>query len=108
MFALPLPQYVYVDEAQDLCMAQLGLLTLLCKDATSGLVIAGDTAQTITKGAQAGRQTDRQTDQAAEQPPVFEFLLGTRTDSRVLTKSAAMYRFIVALLSIWLAEPCNV
>jgi superfamily I DNA/RNA helicase len=45
-------QYVYVDEAQDLCMAQLGLVMLLCKDATTGLVIAGDTAQTITKGTQ--------------------------------------------------------
>jgi len=31
-------------------MAQLALLTLLCKDPTSGLVVAGDTAQTITKG----------------------------------------------------------
>ncbi|KAF6256598.1 hypothetical protein COO60DRAFT_91701 [Scenedesmus sp. NREL 46B-D3] len=27
----PVMEYVYVDEAQDLCMAQLGLLTLLCK-----------------------------------------------------------------------------
>jgi hypothetical protein len=43
-------QFVYIDEAQDLVMAQLAVLTLLCKDTASGLVVAGDTAQTITKG----------------------------------------------------------
>jgi hypothetical protein len=43
-------QFVYIDEAQDLVMAQLAVLTLLCKDAASGLAVAGDTAQTITKG----------------------------------------------------------
>lgn len=31
-------------------MAQLALLTLVCKDTPTGLVVAGDTAQTITKG----------------------------------------------------------
>lgn len=43
-------QYVYVDEGQDLVMAQLAVITALCKDMQQGLVIAGDTAQTITKG----------------------------------------------------------
>jgi hypothetical protein len=37
--------YVYVDEVQDLTVAQLALLKHLCCDAASGYLFAGDTAQ---------------------------------------------------------------
>jgi superfamily I DNA/RNA helicase len=40
--------YVYVDEVQDLTVAQLALLKYLCHDARSGYLFAGDTAQVVT------------------------------------------------------------
>ncbi|KAJ3362796.1 hypothetical protein GGF31_001326 [Allomyces arbusculus] len=43
-------EYVYVDEAQDLSMAQIALLSLICAN-PDGFLFAGDTAQTITCSA---------------------------------------------------------
>ncbi|KAJ3374036.1 hypothetical protein GGF31_008252 [Allomyces arbusculus] len=43
-------EYVYVDEAQDLSMAQIALLSLICAN-PAGFFFAGDTAQTITCSA---------------------------------------------------------
>ena len=47
---LPAFDFIYVDEAQDLCPAQLALLGFLCKN-KRGFVCVGDTAQTIARGA---------------------------------------------------------
>ncbi|KAJ3345318.1 hypothetical protein HDU83_004214 [Entophlyctis luteolus] len=42
---------VYVDEVQDLAMAQILPLVTLCSDPDHGLVFAGDTAQVIHRGS---------------------------------------------------------
>jgi hypothetical protein len=42
---------IYVDEVQDLTMAQLMPLVALCANPTHGLMFAGDTAQTIARGS---------------------------------------------------------
>eukprot|EP00727_Mastigamoeba_balamuthi_P001749 m51a1_g11571 hypothetical protein (1516) ;mRNA; r:122-8927 len=47
---LPAFDNVYLDEAQDLCPAQLVLLSFLCRN-PKGYVCVGDTAQTIAKGS---------------------------------------------------------
>lgn len=41
----------YVDEVQDLTMAQILPLLKVCKDPANGLMFSGDTAQVITKGS---------------------------------------------------------
>eukprot|EP00899_Mesostigma_viride_P002454 jgi/Mesvir1/12209/Mv00438-RA.1 len=45
-----LMHFVYVDEVQDLCPAQIALLRFVCANVETGFVFAGDTAQTIAKG----------------------------------------------------------
>eukprot|EP00899_Mesostigma_viride_P025252 jgi/Mesvir1/5911/Mv00680-RA.1 len=45
-----LMHYVYVDEVQDLCPAQIALLRFVSANVETGFVFAGDTAQTIAKG----------------------------------------------------------
>ncbi|CAM6125858.1 unnamed protein product [Calypogeia fissa] len=42
--------YVYVDEVQDLTMAQIALFKYVCSNIAEGYVFAGDTAQTIARG----------------------------------------------------------
>ncbi|KAJ3410746.1 recombinase rad51 [Chytridiales sp. JEL 0842] len=42
---------IYVDEVQDLTMAQLMPLVQICADPAHGLMFAGDTAQTIARGS---------------------------------------------------------
>ncbi|PNH10429.1 TPR and ankyrin repeat-containing protein 1 [Tetrabaena socialis] len=42
--------YIYLDEVQDLTPAQIALFKYLCPWPQDGLVLAGDTAQTITRG----------------------------------------------------------
>ncbi|KAJ3126030.1 hypothetical protein HK100_010485 [Physocladia obscura] len=42
---------VYLDEVQDLTMAQIMPLVLLCLDPSHGLMFAGDTAQVIHRGS---------------------------------------------------------
>ncbi|KAI8850902.1 P-loop containing nucleoside triphosphate hydrolase protein [Chytridium lagenaria] len=49
--SLALVDEIYVDEVQDLTMAELRLLISTCTSLDSGLVFAGDTAQTITHGS---------------------------------------------------------
>jgi superfamily I DNA/RNA helicase len=41
----------YVDEVQDLTMAQILPLLKVCKDPANGLMFSGDTAQVITRGS---------------------------------------------------------
>ncbi|KAM0935201.1 putative TPR and ankyrin repeat-containing protein [Dioscorea sansibarensis] len=43
--------FVYIDEVQDLTMRQIALFKCICSNYEEGFVFAGDTAQTIAKGA---------------------------------------------------------
>ncbi|EFJ34295.1 hypothetical protein SELMODRAFT_438696 [Selaginella moellendorffii] len=43
-------QFIYVDEVQDLTLAQISLLKFVSDNVAEGFVFAGDTAQTIAKG----------------------------------------------------------
>jgi hypothetical protein len=45
-----LVDYIYIDEVQDLTMAQIALLKYVCRNFKEGFVFAGDTAQTIARG----------------------------------------------------------
>eukprot|EP01018_Ginkgo_biloba_P036068 Gb_27269 [translate_table: standard] len=42
--------FIYIDEVQDLTMAQIALLKHVCNNIHEGFVFAGDTAQTIARG----------------------------------------------------------
>ncbi|KAF7010863.1 hypothetical protein CFC21_025231 [Triticum aestivum] len=42
--------FVYIDEVQDLTMAQIALLKYVCRNFKEGFLFAGDTAQTIARG----------------------------------------------------------
>lgn len=42
---------IYVDEVQDLTMAQILPLITICKDIKTGLMFTGDAAQVITRGS---------------------------------------------------------
>ncbi|GLJ34036.1 hypothetical protein SUGI_0684510 [Cryptomeria japonica] len=42
--------FIYVDEVQDLPMAQISLFKYVCSNVREGFVFAGDTAQTIARG----------------------------------------------------------
>ncbi|XP_027346720.1 uncharacterized protein LOC113858327 [Abrus precatorius] len=42
--------FVYVDEVQDLTMAQIALFKHICRNVEEGFVFCGDTAQTIGRG----------------------------------------------------------
>ncbi|GLJ34015.1 hypothetical protein SUGI_0684140 [Cryptomeria japonica] len=42
--------FVYVDEVQDLPMAQISLFKYVCSNVREGFIFAGDTAQTIARG----------------------------------------------------------
>jgi ATP-dependent exoDNAse (exonuclease V) beta subunit len=41
---------IYIDEVQDLTVAQISLFQFLCVDPNKGLLFVGDTAQTISSG----------------------------------------------------------
>ncbi|KAK7316642.1 hypothetical protein RJT34_00257 [Clitoria ternatea] len=42
--------FVYIDEVQDLTMAQIELFKYICKNVEEGYVFCGDTAQTVGRG----------------------------------------------------------
>ncbi|KOM26457.1 hypothetical protein LR48_Vigan272s004500 [Vigna angularis] len=42
--------FVYIDEVQDLTMAQIGLFRYICRNVEEGFVFCGDTAQTVGRG----------------------------------------------------------
>ncbi|KAL2322364.1 hypothetical protein Fmac_026743 [Flemingia macrophylla] len=42
--------YVYIDEVQDLTMAQIALFKHVCRNVEEGFVFCGDTAQTVGRG----------------------------------------------------------
>ncbi|GLJ34038.1 hypothetical protein SUGI_0684590 [Cryptomeria japonica] len=42
--------FIYIDEVQDLPMAQISLFKYVCSNVREGFVFAGDTAQTIARG----------------------------------------------------------
>ncbi|XP_057845589.2 uncharacterized protein LOC131055004 isoform X1 [Cryptomeria japonica] len=42
--------FIYVDEVQDLPMAQISLFKYVCSNVREGFIFAGDTAQTIARG----------------------------------------------------------